>query len=186
MNHACDDYLRELLERYKANFDITENFTLGDTVYPAYARFFSFGEKYVLKKEAKLWAIRSYEHVLFIKTKSINDNFINEMRKIIVEQMEPTLVLKGAKYPEKDHMCSYLSIVVISEKTPSEDIQKKLKRFSYDRGYLFNLRGHCEARIALACMDNEAVFTNRMGKELKVLLTNIFISLKRDKEEKVS
>ena len=73
MNHACDDYLRELLGRYRANFDITEDFTLGNKVYSAYARFFSLGEKYVLKKEAKLWAIRAYEHVLFIKTKSIDE-----------------------------------------------------------------------------------------------------------------
>ncbi|WP_155828017.1 hypothetical protein [Butyrivibrio sp. VCB2006] len=159
---------------------------MGNKVYPAYARFFSLGEKYVLKKEAKLWAIRAYEHVLFIKIKSIDDNFIDEMRRIFVEQMEPTLVLKGEKYPEKDHMCSYMTIVVISETSPSETVLKKLKRFSYDRGYLFNLRGHCEARIGLACMDNQAVFTNCMGKELKPLLTNIFISLKRDKEEKVS
>ena len=186
MEYACDDYLRELLDRYKANFDITENFTLGDKVYPAYARFFSFGEKYVLKKEAQLWAIKAYEHVLFIKTKSINDNFIEDMRKTFVEQMEPTLILHGEKYPEKDHMCSYMTIVVISENTPSEDILKKLKKLSYDRGYLFNLRGHCEARIALACIDSQAVFTNRNGKELKPLLTNIFNSLKRDKEEKVS
>ena len=62
-----DTYLQELLRRYKTNFDITKNFKLADKIYPAYAWFYSLSEKYVLKKEAKLWAIRAYEHVLFIK-----------------------------------------------------------------------------------------------------------------------
>ena len=59
-------YLDELLDRYRANFDISAPYRVGERTYPAYARFFSLGEKYVLKKEAKLWAIRAYEHVFFI------------------------------------------------------------------------------------------------------------------------
>ncbi|SFB73643.1 hypothetical protein [Butyrivibrio sp. YAB3001] len=186
MENVCDEYLSELLSRYRANFDITENYKLGEKEYPAYAYFFSFGEKYVLKKEAQLWAIRTYEHVLFIKTKSIDEKFIEDMYQTIKEHMEPELVRKGEKYPEKDHMCSYLSLVVISEETPSLEIQKQIKRFKFDRGYLFNLRGHSEAKIGLVCMDSRLCLTNYAGKELKPLLSNIFNALNKGGEEKVS
>ncbi len=186
MGTNSEIFFEELLRRYRANFDITEDFKLGDKIYPAYARFFSLGEKYVLKKEAKLWAIRAYEHVLFIKTDSVDESLIEEIRKTIVENMEPELVRCGEKYPEKDHMCSYLSVVIISESTPSKEVQKLIRRFHFDKGYLFNFRGHSEAKIACVCIDSESIFTNYAAKELKELFTNIFSTLKKGKEEKAS
>jgi hypothetical protein len=186
MGTASDAYLQELLNRYRANFDITENYALGERIYPAYARFFSLGEKYVLKKEAKLWAIRAYEHVLFIKTDSIDENLIADLRKTMEEQMEPLLVRQGEKYPEKDHMCSYMSFVIISDTTPSKEVQKLIKKFHFDKGYLFNFRGHSEAKLGCVCLDSEKIFTNYAAKELKVLFTNIFNTLNKGKEEKVS
>ena len=185
MNTSSGDYFHNLLDRYRANFDITENYTLGQNTYPAYAQFFSLGEKYVLKKEAKLWAIRAYEHVLFIETADVLSETLKEIQRTIEEEMEPELVRKGEKYPEEDHMCSYLTFVIISEKTPEKEIQKAIRRFSYDKGYLFGLRGHSQARIACACLDSERVFTNYAGKELKKLLTNTFNTLK-GREEKAS
>ncbi len=180
------EYLREILSRYRANFDITENYKLGSTEYPAYAWFFSLGEKYVLKKEAQLWAIRAYEHVLFINTKKLTIDALNDIRNVIENHVEPELVRKGEKYPEKDHMCSYMTFVIISEETPDKETCKAIRKFKYDKGYLFNFRGHSEARIACAAMDSEEVFTNYSGKELKELLTDIFKAQRGIKEEKVS
>ncbi len=186
MGTTVNAYLQELLNRYRANFDITEDYKLGSKVYPAYARFYSFGEKYVLKKEAQLWAIKAYEHVLFIKTISIDESLIDEIRQTITEQVEPILVRNNEKYPEKDHMCSYMSFVILSETTPDAKVQKALKKFHFDKGYLFSFRGHSEAKIACACMDSETVITNYAAKELKPLLTIVFNTLNGDKEEKVS
>ena len=186
MGNTSDAYFTDLLNRYRANFDITENYMLGGKVYPAYARFYSFGEKYVLKKEARLWAIKAYEHVLFIKTKSVDEKLIEEIRQTITEHVEPVPVRGNEKYPEKDHMCSYMSFVILSETTPDASIQKAIKKFRFDKGYLFNFRGHSEAKIACACMDSETVITNYAAKELQKLLTIVFNTLNRDKEEKVS
>ncbi len=177
-------YLGELLDRYRANFDITPGFRIGERTYPAYARFFSLGEKYVLKKEAKLWAIRAYEHVFFITADSVSADDLTRIRREIEEHIEPELVRKGEKYPEKDHMSSYLTFVIICDKTPDDEVKKAVKKFSYDRGYLLGFRGHSQARVACAFLDSESVLTNYAGKELKKLLTNIFTKL--DKEGKAT
>ena len=186
MGTTSDAYFRELLDRYRANFDISENYVLENKTYPAYARFFSLGEKYVLKKEAKLWSIRAYEHVLFIKTKSIDQNLIDEVRCTMEDAMEPLMVRKGEKYPEKDHMCSYLSFVIISETTPTPEVQKAIRHFRFDKGYLMNFRGHSEGKLGCVFLDSETSLTNYGAKELKPLFTNIFKSLRGTKEEKVS
>ena len=169
-----DSYLQELLRRYKANFDITKNFKLADKIYPAYAWFYSLSEKYVLKKEAKLWAIRAYEHVLFIKEDQLTKEKLSEIMDVITDHAEPELVRKNERFPEKDHMCTYITFVVLTSKYPDQETIKAVQKFHYDRGYLFNFRGHSEARIASISMESGKVITNRSGKDLKDLLEDTY------------
>ena len=175
---TSESYLEELLLRYRANFDITKNFEMGSEVFPAYAFFSSFGERYVLKKEARLWAIKAYEHVFFRNVKEVSTDTLNKIKAFIEETAEPDLVRKNQKYPEKDHMCSYLTFVIISDKAPDEETQKAIKRFNYDKGYLFNFRGHSEARLIVASLDNNSICTNRNGKELRKMFEDAFINNK--------
>ena len=170
-----DSYLKELLRRYQANFDITENFKLGDKLYPAYAWFYSLSEKYVLKKEAKLWAIRAYEHVLFIEEDQLTQEKLLDLMDVITDYAEPELVRKNDKYPEKDHMCSYITFVVLTSRDTDAQTAKAIKKFNYDKGYLFNFRGHCEARLAAVSMESGQVITNRSGKDMKSLLEDAYI-----------
>ncbi|SDB68531.1 MULTISPECIES: hypothetical protein [unclassified Butyrivibrio] len=169
-----DAYLKELLRRYEASFDITENFSLGDTDYAAYARFCSLSEKYVLKKEATLWSIKAFEHVLFIKEDALTEDTLNDIMSVITDYAEPELVRHGEKYPEKDHMCTYLTFVILTSKTPDKSLKKAIRKFRYDRGYLFNFRGHSEARLAVISMDDGEVSTNYSGRELKELLSDVY------------
>lgn len=169
-----DVYLKELLRRYEANFDITINFTFGNSTYPAYARFCSLSEKYVLKKEAKLWAIKAFEHVLFIKENEFVQKDLENIMSVITDHAEPELVRSGQKYPEKDHMCTYLTFVVLASKTPDKATKKAIRKFHYDKGYLFNFRGHSEARLAVISLEDGDVTTNYAGKELKDLLSDAY------------
>lgn len=169
-----DAYLKELLRRYEASFDITENFSLGDTDYAAYAWFCSLSEKYVLKKEATLWSIKAFEHVLFIKEDALTEDTLNDIMSVITDYAEPELVRHGEKYPEKDHMCTYLTFVILTSKTPDKPLKKAIRKFRYDRGYLFNFRGHSEARLAVISMDDGEVSTNYSGRELKELLSDVY------------
>ena len=171
---SSDMYLKELLLRYQASFDITENFTIGDTTFPAYAWFHSLSEKYVLKKEAQLWAITIFEHVFFIQKESVNCSDLEQLSDLIRESIEPVLVRKNEKYPEKDHMCSYLTFIIISDKAPDDATKKAIRKFKFDKGYLFNFRGHCEARLAVTSLDTQEVFANYGGKELKSMLCGIY------------
>ncbi|WP_051204658.1 hypothetical protein [Butyrivibrio sp. VCD2006] len=169
-----DVYLKELLRRYEASFDITNNFTLGNTTYPAYARFCSLSEKYVLKKEAKLWAIKAFEHVLFIREDEFTNEKLENIMSVIRDHAEPEFVRMGQKYPEKDHMCTYLTFVVLASKTPDKALKKAIKKFHFDRGYLFNFRGHSEARLAVVSLEDGDVTTNYSGRELKDLLIDVY------------
>ncbi len=171
---SSDTYLRELLRRYQANFDISENYTLAGKTYPAYAYFCSLSEKYVLKKEAQLWAIKAYEHVLFENVSSFNKDNLDEIKAVIEKHMEPQLVRGGQSYPEKDHMCTYMTFVIVSDTDPTPETIKAIKKFKYDRGYLFNFRGHSEARLTLISLSSGNVYSNYCGRDLRDLLSDVY------------
>lgn len=171
---TSDAYLQELLRRYQANFDVTENYKFGEILFPAYAFFHSMSEKYVLRKEAQLWAVKTFEHVFFIKETSFSPKKIDEIKELIIQKIEPEFVRKNEKYPEKDHMISYITFVVLCDSVPDSQTKKMIKKFHFDKGYLLNFRGHSEAKLVVATMDTKEVFTNYVGKELKSLLFDIY------------
>lgn len=181
-----DMYLDELLSRYQANFDITRNYKLGSRIYPAYAYFYSFGEKYVLKKEAQLWAIKAYEHVLFEHMEYFSISHLEQIRNVIENHMEPQLVRNNEKYPEKDHMCSYLTFVMTVNTDPSPETIKAIKKFKFDKGYMFNFRGHSAARLAVVSLSTGHVYSNYCGRMLKDLLEDTYTKCSSASNKKVS
>ncbi len=167
-------YLEELLHRYRANYDIYTNYKLGDATFPAYAWFYSHGEKYVLRKEAQLWAIKAYEHVLFLHEEEVTCGKLEELKAFMTTVMEPQLVRKGEKYPVKDHMTSYLTLVILADHTPGEEVQKAIRKFTFDKGYLMNFRGHSEGHLICACLDSGQVICNRLGKPSADLYRDVY------------
>lgn len=178
---SSKEYLSELLCRYRGNYDIEENFKLNNNFYPAYARFSSLSEKYVLRKEAKLWEIHTYEHILFIETKSVSIKMLDEIFLVMANEMEPEFVRNNQKYPEKNHMVSYLTVIIISEETPNEIVQKAIRHFYFDKGYMLNLRGHSEGHIACAALDSQKFFSNKRGARLEKFMLDSF-NLRKSKK----
>ncbi|NLL79994.1 MAG: hypothetical protein GX234_09440 [Clostridiales bacterium] len=168
------DYLDRLLLRYSGTFTISQPYDIHGKSYPAYGYFFSQVEKYVLVREANLWTQKSYEHILFLTEEELTLKHLEESDRLIRDYMEPEFVLKGEKYPEKEHMYSYLTIAFLCEKTPSKDVLRKLKHYSYDKGYQMNMRGFCQARFIAASMENQTVYSNYAGRKMKELYYSVF------------
>ena len=176
MNSA--DYLNRLLLKYSGTFDIYQPYTILGREYPAYGYFFSHVEKYVLVRKANMWSADSYEHVLFAEPAELTKEHLQEYRQAIEEYIEPTLVLKGEKLPEPNHMYSYITIAVVTEKALSPEMKKAVKRFKFEKSYMHNIRGYSQARIAVASMEDETVCVNNMGRSLKKMYRSVFGEVK--------
>ncbi len=172
------DYLNQLLRKYSGTFDIYQPYVIHGKEYPAYGYFFSHIEKYVLVREANMWSCDSYEHILFIETDTVTQTLLDEAHAIIKDYMEPVLVRKGKELPEEGHMYSYLTISLISNHTLSKEMQKAVRRFKYEKGYKFNLRGFSQAHIVCATMEDERVYTNYAGRKAAKLYRDIFADVK--------
>lgn len=168
------DYLDRLLLPYAGTFNIYMPYTINDKEYPAYGYFFSSVEKYVLVREANMWTSNSHEHTLFMTVEEVTEEVIAEAYHVMRDYFEPKLVRKGEKYPAKDHMYSYLTVAVLSQKPVSGEMAKRIRRFKFEKGYMFNFRGFSQGRLICASMEDEKVITNYQGRKMKKLYKRTF------------
>lgn len=168
------EYLNRLLVRYAGTFDIYIPYHIEEYVFDAYGFFKNHEEKYILTRRANLWTRECFEHCLFLTVNEVTADLIEEMKRIILEYVEPVLVLKGNKYPGENHMYSYMSIILISDKKPSREVAKMLKSQKYDKGYMMNIRGFSNYQICLVSMEDEKVLYNKAANKKKKLLNSIF------------
>ena len=167
-------YLNIILARYARSFDIFKEHVINERQFAAYAYFSSLGEKYVLVKKAKLWSVKAFEHVFFLEEDSCTPELLQGLMESVVNYMEPVLVRKGEKYPEKDHMYTYLTFAVLCRKSPDEAAKKAIRNFRFDKGYLFSMRGHSEAKLVVVDLEEREVLTNPAGKSLRKMYEKAF------------
>lgn len=168
------EYFNKITEYYKGTFDIYKNKEINGKKYLAYGHFYSHSEKYVLVKEVQLWEAKSYEHIVFMDVSEMTINDLKKVDELIREYMEPFLVRKGEKYPEKNHMYSFLTVVVFASERVSDGIKRKIEKYKFEKNYLFSIRGYSSARIAVIDVENMEITTNKAGKVLNKLYEKIF------------
>lgn len=174
-------YLDRLLVKYAGSYNLYSPFQIGGQTYSAYGYFSSHVEKYVLTREANLWSSDSFEHIIFMEKDVVLEETLKQAYDLIQSHMEPELVRKGNKYPEKNHMHSYLTVIIISNNIMEKELQKYIKKMSFDKGYCFNIRGFSQGRIAVVSTSDEKIYTNYAGKTLSKILKEIFFDLKSNK-----
>jgi hypothetical protein len=175
---SADSYLDRLLVRYAGTFDIYTPYNLGGMTFPAYGYFYSHIEKFVLTRGANMWSSDSYEHILFLPVNEVTPDMVATMKRILLDEVEPKLVLKGEEVPPPNHMYSYMSVILISEKKVSKDTVKAVKKLSYDKGYMMNMRGFSQAQICLVSIEDEKVYHNFAAHGKKKTLKGIFKEVK--------
>ena len=172
------DYLDRLLAKYEGTFDIYRPYVIHGKEYPAYGYFSSHIEKYVLVREANMWSSDSYEHILFLETEEITEELLQEAYMIIKDYMEPVFVRKDNKLPEINHMYSYLTIAILSEKAISKQVKKAIKKFKFEKSYQLSIRGFSQAHLICATMEDEKTYTNFVARQSAKVFKDAFGTVK--------
>ena len=182
------DYLDKILDRMTSTHNITRNITADGRTFAAYALYEASSEKYVLSRKANLWKVSESEHVLFMTlpenadpgtdpgANSDADSGANpgaspealfeETGRLISDYMEPVLSRGNEKYPPKDHMRTFLTAVLVLERSPDQELIRKVRRFRFDKSYLFSLRGFSQGRIIVVDLPSKKVYTSPAAKDV--------------------
>ena len=162
-------YLDRILELYASTFDIERPRTVDGICFDAYGFFSSLSERYVLVKDAKLWSVNAFEHAFFRVMDSIEPEDISVAKSLVEGPIQSEFITKGKKYPERDHLHSLITVVLISKRAVGEETAEKARHFRFDRSYLFTLRGYSEGRLIAVDLENKKVHTNKAAAKLRGL-----------------
>lgn len=162
------DYLLEkLLDTFQNSYDVERTCEINGDIYDAYASFNASNAKYVLVRKAQLWRADCFEHVFFrLKKNELTEEEINAFQRQIETYIEPRLVRGGKRWPEENHMYTYLTAVYICEDGVSKSAKEAVRAFRYTKNYLLTVRGYSEARILVFDLKERSIFGNRAAKEL--------------------
>ena len=178
------DYLDKILDRMTSTHNITRNFTADGRTFAAYALYEASSEKYVLSRKANLWKVSESEHVLFMTLPENADSeadsgagpganssadpeaLFEEAGRLISDYMEPVLSRCNEKYPPKDHMRTFLTAVLVLERSPGPELIRKVRRYRFDKSYLFSLRGFSQGRIIVVDLPSKKVYTSPAAKDV--------------------
>ena len=182
------DYLDKILDRMTSTHNITRNFTADGMTFAAHALYESSSEKYVLSRKANLWKVSESEHVLFMtlpenadpgadseadsgagpgaNSSADPEALFEEAGRLISDYMEPVLSRGNEKYPPKDHMRTFLTAVLVLERFPGPELIRKVRRYRFDKSYLFSLRGFSQGRIIVVDLPSKKVYTSPAAKDV--------------------
>ena len=182
------DYLDKILDRMTSTHNITRNFTADGRTFATYALYEASSEKYVLSRKANLWKVSESEHVLFMTLPENADPgadpgadsdadpganpgaspeaLFEETERLISDYMEPVLSRGNEKYPPKDHMRTFLTAVLVLERSPGPELIRKVRRYRFDKSYLFSLRGFSQGRIIVVDLPSKKVYTSPAAKDV--------------------
>lgn len=175
------EYLDHLLLKYSGTFDIYIPYVVNGKEYPAYGHYFSHVEKYVLVRKANMWSTHTYEHMLFMEAEECTGELLNEAADMIENYMEPELVRKGEELPEENHMSSFLNVILILEKPLSPEAAKTVRRYKFEKGYQFNIRGFSRGSIACVSLEDKKYVSNRYLKDKRKIFEQVFEDIEKGK-----
>jgi len=158
----CSTYLDKLCERYKSYFDVHRDYELLGEKLDIFAEYKVHSEKYFLFKSAVVFSFDNFEYCLakcFNSEISINDldNYSNYLINAVNKIVKPS----------SEHMSTYLSGIIISEKGFTQEVITKAQKFKYSKEFLFTLKGWCEVRLILVDLKRNDVITNKQGKKVE-------------------
>jgi hypothetical protein len=161
--YGCLDWV---LKSYESYFDITRQYRIFDWEVPAFARFCSRSERYVLSKRAKLWGAEAYEYLFFFCEETLTLSRWEEIRDLLIRS-EGELVK-----PHNEHMYSYVSAVILCEKIDPA-AKKAVRAFRCQKNYRFSWHGWMAARVAAVCWPDGEMVSNKAGKDIQKHLMRI-------------
>jgi hypothetical protein len=147
------------LKSYECYFDIDRGYRILDWTVPAFARFYSRNERYVLTKRAKLWSAEAYEYLFFFCESELTLARWEEIRDLLVRS-EGFLVK-----PHSEHMYSYISAVILCERMEPA-VRKAVGSFRFQKNYRFSFFGWMTARTAAVCLTDGQTACNKPGKDI--------------------
>ena len=162
-NTAMQERLDKLLNAYSHRYDIERDVEVEGGSFPATATFFLRDENYLISKKHVLSAVENHEYMYFYVTNHLDAATLRQ-------QIDLTMKVGTARVkPHKDHMSSYVTLVVLADTIDSE-AKELIKKTRFQKYFRLALHGWMEYHIAAMECSTNSFLSNPAGKGAKKTL----------------
>lgn len=152
-------YLAMLEQRHRHYFNVFKDYKVEKMVFDLYAECHVKTERTVLG-----FPLDSYESHDYRMVKCYDRPLLREIEGLCSWVTSHCDIWVN---PRDDHMCTFLTLVVILSEKPASDVISFSKKVKYNRYFKFGLRGWCELRFLLVDLTSGRVWCNGSGKRVK-------------------
>ena len=171
MQYTREAALNRLMESYKAyfNIDIADN---TQEYLRAVCEFFEHTEKYVLSRQANLWAANCEEFVYLFSVEQLTAEIFEKCRDFAREDgMKRAHIGPG-------HMYTYITPVFICDAC-QEDARRAVRKCRIYKSFKFSLHGWMDFHAAVLEVESNRITTNGSGKCVEKVLKNVLFKDKK-------
>ncbi len=158
---TAEEYLARLRERLAPSYNIEAPRTVGNLLYPLYARSQVQVGQYLFHRSITYERMELNEHILFrllvnpVTAQEVA-SFVEELKRSVDELVKRS----------DEHMSSALTGVLIAEAGFSPEAIQKVTRSGFTRHFRLGLQGWCFLRLLGVELATGRVWANRRGKEV--------------------
>ncbi len=167
------DYQQNLEERLRNHFDLTQNVTLGGLCFPLLGEMRVAHAKYAVSKKVEIYSFETKEYVLYASKVNPTKMDIQEM----VQEIKPHI--PSVVTPNSNHRSSQLLLVISTNSPISPELERFVRKFHYQKGFLFGFKGWVDLYIVLVSFPENRVVHHKRIKQT----AEFFIPKRRDKKE---
>ena len=162
-NLTLEQCLEKLLKAYSHHYDIERDVVVDGGSFPATATFFLRDENYLISKKHVLSAVENHEYMYFYLTDHLD-------AATLQQQIDLTLKVGSARVkPHKDHMSSFVTLVVLAD-TIDEEAKKLIKKTRFHKNFRLALHGWMEYHIAAIEISTMSFLSNPAGRDARKTL----------------
>jgi|SRR6056297_715493 len=152
-------YYEKMLDKLKYNFDINKNETIGKWKFDIAAKSHIRNEKYIGFKSAVIYAFENDE---YIYGKHFQ-NICQEDVKRLIELLKSTI--NSTVDPNEEHMSTTFTALITVDEPVDEETKDFIKKFKYQKSFLFGLKGWVVVRVVLVELSSKEVTGSKEAKK---------------------
>lgn len=155
-------YIDMLCERYTRYFDIKRDYALLGKNIDIFAEYNMKNQRFFLTKGAVIFSFENFEYCI-VKAfdHRVDESEIEDFTEFLKEATNKLVK------PNDEHMSTYVSGIIVSDKGFCAEAIKRAKKFKYSKNFMFTLKGWCDVRLLLVDLMENQIITNSKGREVK-------------------
>ena len=153
------NYIEHVKNRLLRSYDLEENKVLGGREMNLFGAYHLRTERYIATKKAVVYGMENHEYICLFHLTALTEDGLTDYINWIKQNIDDLV------NPHREHMSTMVSLVLVCDVQPSEEVLRKVRRVKFHKGYSFGFKGWVDLKLLVYSLEDQSLITNRKGEE---------------------